>query len=135
LNAPPPALKKKGDLKKRIPVGFFILSFYVLSYHLGQLYQALFSIYLLAVIPVELLKVARNKSKDQATKMPWFEIALWFITLFFTLPYQVMNYRSLQLSGLTRHEYPLLHAILFEYHMHIMLALICIWFVAFVLNL
>jgi hypothetical protein len=67
--------------------------------------------------------------------MPLFEISLWFITLFFTLPYQVMNYKSLKLSGVTRQEYPLLHSVLFEYHIHILLALLCIWFVAFVINL
>jgi len=131
----PAATKKKGDLRKRVPVGFFILSFYVLSYHMGQFYQALFSIYLLAVIPSELLSIARNPVKDKATKMPYFEIALWLLTVFFTLPYQVMNYRTLQESGVTRNDYPLLHKVLFVYHLHICLALLCVWFVVYTMCL
>ena len=69
---------------------------------MGTLYQALFSIYLLAVIPVELMNVGRNPQKDKATKIGWFEVSLWLITVFFTLPYQVMNYRTLKLSGVTK---------------------------------
>lgn len=46
-----------------------------------------------------------------------------------------MNYKTLQLSGITRKEYPTLHLVLFEYHLHFVLALTTAWFIFFVINL
>ena len=87
LSMKPPQAKKRRENLKWVPVGFFILSFYVLSYHLGTLYQALFAIYLLYVVPKELLSVGRDPQKDGATNQRWLDQGLWFIILFLTLPY------------------------------------------------
>ena len=61
----PPVPKKKGDINKRLPVGFFILSFYVLSYYLGTFYQAFFVVYIQITISKEITSVRRKPQKDK----------------------------------------------------------------------
>lgn len=108
---------------------------YILTYYAGTFYQALFVIYLQISISAEVLSVGRNPKKDKETGMRYYEIAYWSISFLVTLPVQIMNYNSLMLSGVTRQEYPTLHYILFDYNMHIFLALSCIWFITFTLSL
>ena len=52
--------------------------------------------------------------------------------MFTYLPVAHFNYRSLQLSGITRFEYPVVYAVLFDYHVELCVTSISIWFVAMV---
>lgn len=42
LDALKPAAPKKGDMHIRIPSGFLVAATFILTYHLGVLYQCLF---------------------------------------------------------------------------------------------
>ena len=47
----------------------------------------------------------------------------------------MLNYHTMTLSGITKESYPWFHLLMYKYHSHISLALVCIWFVAFVMGL
>jgi hypothetical protein len=56
--------KNKGDLNKRLAGGFFFLSWYVLSYHSGIFYQAIFFIVLLKGVLGEITSAYRDDGRD-----------------------------------------------------------------------
>lgn len=47
--------KRKGDMEKRIKVGAFILSMYILSYNVGVFYQTCFALLLQYFMAFEIL--------------------------------------------------------------------------------
>ncbi len=56
--------KKKGDLNKRLAGGFFFLSWYVLSYHSGIFFQAIFFVWLLHCVFGEITSAYRDDRRD-----------------------------------------------------------------------
>lgn len=48
---------------------------------------------------------------------------------------QMLNYHTMTISGITKTDYPLFHAVMYQYHVHIALVLVSIWFVAWVTSL
>lgn len=82
-----------------------------------------------------MLSVGRKAEKDKATGMPNYEVAYWAISFLISVPLQVLNYNSLVLSGITREKYLMLHYVLFDYNVHIFLALSCVWFILFTISL
>lgn len=104
---------------------------YLMSYYLGILYQALFALYLQYALSKEFAAVLRKDSKDRLTSQVLIEDVFFWITSFAALPYSLLNFRSLYEAGIRRELYPLLYAIVFDYHSHIVLisySLLFIWF-------
>lgn len=87
-----------------------------MGYHLGILFQAFLTIFLSFILSCELQGVARKPARDKATGAVYFEVAYWVITTFYMLPKSILNYTTLQLSGIYEHDYPLLYAIVYTYH-------------------
>jgi hypothetical protein len=79
--------KKKSDALMRTKVGALILTSYIVSYYLGVLYGAFYSIFFhYVIIDTELLAIGRKPKRDQATKARFFEFTLIKILVFFWLP-------------------------------------------------
>ena len=87
--------KRKGDMKKRLIVGAFILSMYTLTYNFGVLYCTLFALCLHYMMVFELIGIARKEEKDRETGLAFYEHLLWFTCFWACIPEQYANYTSL----------------------------------------
>lgn len=82
-----------------------------------------------------MLSVARDSAKDHASGIDKIETALWLICFWASLPEELLNFKTLTLSGITREDYPLVHSLLFQNHSAITLLLLILWFVVTTLSL
>jgi phosphatidate cytidylyltransferase len=131
------AVKKKGSdagksqVKKRIIVAFFLLSWFLLPVYLGYPFVVAYVASIGFFFFRESSQVGRDPKKDRAVP----ELMGWVIFAAFHLvwaPKFFLTKAVLEHSGLPKDEYPWLHQILFEYNTHIcfvVLIAILLWFI------
>lgn len=133
--AQPKKPRKKGEMRKRIWVGAFILSMYCLTYNIGVFYQSLFALFMQYMVVFELIGIARDEAKDKKSGISYVEHFIWITACWGTFPFQYGNFKSLQASGVTQQSWPTLYAILFDWHYSIWLFLCFALFVTMALCL
>lgn len=84
---------------------------------------------------MEIMSISRQPKKDRASGAWLHEISLLLISMFASVPIQMLNYHTMTQSGVTKEAYPWFHLIMYKYNTHISLALFCVWFVTFVMGL
>lgn len=128
----PKAVPKKSVLQhiQRIKVGAFILSMFIVPIFMGVLYQTFYFMTMNVFCCSEILNVGRNSKRDKRTNVWIYQKVIVEVLMFTYLPVAHFNYKSLQQSGVTRFEYPVVYALLFDYHILLCTIGVSIWFIA-----
>ena len=109
--------KKSGETLKRLFVGFFFLSTYVIAYQISPLTMALNAYFLLFMCCFELLKIARNPLKDELAPFLYKqEAAILTLVNYKFIPKSVLTKQIMLNSGFSEAQNPYLFLILYQHH-------------------
>lgn len=123
---------KTAGMLKRIMVAWWLLSWFLIPIHMGQPWHCLNLIVINMLVYNECKKLLRDEKKHRnvSSGMEWL---IFFSFLYLQMPRYMLNNTVMIKSGLPKAEYPLLHHVLFDWHMHIVLILgmiIIVWFIS-----